>query len=279
MRAKYELPSSRYLEVDGLRLHYSEEGSGPPLVLLHGVAASLHTWDGWAAELAQHYRLIRLDLPGCGLSDPLRQRAHYTPEHTAGLFERIRQRLGLDRFHLAGNSLGGFFSWYYAAHYPERVDKLVLLSPIAYPQALPRMFGLLTAWGIGEMARFVSPRFVVEQSVRRVYGDPRAVTSRVVDRYHELVCHRRNRHALVETVRRIKLFATDPVLSTHVRKLRAPTLLMWGAKDRLVPPALIENWMRDVAHLELKVYPDAGHIPMEEYPTETARDAHAFLAS
>ena len=103
IQAKYELPTSRYVEVSGLRLHYSVEGSGPTLLLLHGVAASLHTWDGWARALSPYYRIIRLDLPGCGLSDALRDKDHYSPEYTVGLFERIRVRLGLDRFHLAGN--------------------------------------------------------------------------------------------------------------------------------------------------------------------------------
>jgi len=278
IRARYELSSSRYITVKGLRIHYSAEGSGPPLLLLHGVAASLHTWDGWVHALARHYRVIRVDLPGCGFSDALRARDHYTPEYTVDLFEEVRIRLGLERFHLAGNSLGGFFAWYYAAHYPEHVDKLVLLSPIAYQQELPPMLSLLATWGIGEAARFVSPRFVVQHSVRMVYGDPRLVPSSVVDRYHALVSHRRNRHALVETVRRIKLFACDPELALHVRKLRAPTLLMWGGRDRLVPAKLIAAWQRDVDHLELKLYPEAGHIPMEEYPAETARDAHEFLS-
>jgi pimeloyl-ACP methyl ester carboxylesterase len=266
------------MDVSGVRLHYAMQGDGPPLVLLHGVAASLHTWDGWVRELAPHYRVIRIDLPGCGLSDPLRERAHYTPEYTLQFLERVCVRLGLSRFHLAGNSLGGFFSWYYAAHHPERIDKLVLLSPIAYPQALPPLLALLALWGVGDAARFVSPRFAVAQGVRMVYGDPRAVSAELIDRYHALASRGRNRHALVETLRRIKLFAKDPQLSLHVRKIRAPTLLMWGAQDRLVPSVLIDSWRRDVAQLEVKLYPRAGHIPMEELPEETARDAHAFLS-
>lgn len=278
IRAKYELASSRYLDVDGVRLHYSVEGQGPTLLLLHGVAASLHTWDGWVRELAAHYRIVRVDLPGFGLSDPLKKRAHYSPEYTLGLFERMRARLGLARFHIAGNSLGGFFGWYYAAHYPERVDKLVLLSPIAYPQQLPSTIQLLSLFGVGEVARFVSPRFCVARGLRHVYGDPSALSEQVIDRYHALCSRGKNRHALVETVRRIKRFARDPLLSTHVKKLKSPTLLMWGARDRVVPTALIRHWQRDVPNLDLCYYPRVGHVPMEELPEQTARDAHAFLS-
>jgi pimeloyl-ACP methyl ester carboxylesterase len=277
IRSKYELLSSRYMDVDGLRIHYTSEGSGPPLVLLHGVMASLHTWDGWVEQLASSFRIIRIDLPGFGLSDHLTDPEHYSPEHSIALFDKLREAFGLERFHIAGNSLGGFMAWYYAVHHPDRVDKLILIDPIAYPQPLPPIMQFVALPGIGEIARVFAPRALVEQSVRQVYGDPRAIQKEIVDRYYELMMRAQNRYAMVETFRRIKQMSTDLSISAHIRKVRAPTLLMWGGKDRWVPPALIENWKRDLANIQVKLYPDAGHIPMEELPLETARDARAFL--
>lgn len=277
IRSKYELPSSRYVEVDGLRIHYAIEGSGPTLVLLHGVMASLHTWDGWVDQLASSFRIIRVDLPGFGLSDHLTDSEHYSPDHGIAIFDRVRQALGIERFYLGGNSLGGFLAWYYAVHHPDRVEKLILVDPIAYPQEVPPIMAFVSLPGIGEIARYVAPRFLIERNVRQVYGDPRQIKRAILDRYYELLMRANNRFAMVETFRRIKQLSTDVFISTHIRKLRAPTLLMWGGKDRWVPPRLIESWQRDLPHLELKLYPSAGHIPMEELPVETARDAKEFL--
>ena len=278
-RRKYESEHSRYLMLDGRRVHYRSEGEGPTLVLLHGVMASLHTWDGWVARMASSYRIIRVDLPGFGLSDRFTEAAHYAPEHGLEMIEKLRLAFEVERFHLAGNSLGGFLAWFYAAHYPERIDKLILIDPIAYPQPLPKIIAFAALPVIGEIARHYAPRFLVEQNVREVYGNPRTVTPETVDRYYDLLLHGENRSAMVAYFRRIKAFAKDVRIASMVRRIEAETLLMWGAKDRWVPPALIELWQRDVRNLKVRVYPTAGHIPMEELPEETAGDALAFLAS
>lgn len=277
IRRKYEDFTSRYVDVDGRRFHYRMEGEGPTLILLHGVMASLHTWDGWVDQLKAHYRIVRLDLPGFGLSDHMPEPEQYTPEHSLELFDKIRAAFGLETFCLGGNSLGGFLSWYYAARYPERVEKLILVDPIAYPQKLPAVIKLVSLPGIGEIAQRFAPRFLVERNVREVYGDPSLVSDETVDRYYELMMHEENRFAMVQTFRKLRELSKDGRLSREIHKVQCPTLLMWGEKDRWVPPALIANWKRDLRNVEVKVYPGAGHIPMEELPIETARDAYDFL--
>jgi pimeloyl-ACP methyl ester carboxylesterase len=278
IRRKYEDHASRYVDIEGRRFHYRIEGEGPTLILLHGVMASLHTWDGWVDLLKQHYRIIRMDLPGFGLSDHMVDRAHYTPEYSLGLFEKVRAALGEDSFYLGGNSLGGFLSWFYAANYPDRVKKLILVDPIAYPQKLPDVIKFVSLPGIGEIAQHFAPRFFVERNVRQVYGNPKLIQQETVDRYYDLMMHGENRYAMVQTFRKLKEMSKDGSLAKEIAKVRCPTLLMWGGKDRWVPPKLVESWKRDLKQLEVKLYPEAGHIPMEELPFETARDAHAFLS-
>jgi pimeloyl-ACP methyl ester carboxylesterase len=278
IRRKYEDVTSRYLEVDGRRFHYRVQGEGPTLVLLHGVMASLHTWDGWVDQLKEHYRIIRMDLPGFGLSQHMTEREQYTPEHSLALFDKVRAHFGLERFYLGGNSLGGFLSWFYAARYPAHVEKLILVDPIAYPQKLPSVIQFVSLPGIGEIAQRFAPRFLVERNVREVYGNPELISQDTVDRYYELMMHEENRFAMVQTFRKLKELSRDGLLSNEINKIQCPTLLMWGDEDRWVPPKLIENWKRDLRNLEVKVYEGAGHIPMEERPIETARDAHAFLS-
>jgi pimeloyl-ACP methyl ester carboxylesterase len=275
--APYQNHASRYVQIDGRRVHYRDEGEGPnTLVLLHGVMASLHTWDGWVEALSPHFRILRVDLPGFGFSDDL-PAEQYSPQHSARLLEQLRKAFGVTRMHIAGNSLGGLIAWYYAAHYAEHVDKLILIDPIAYPQRLPPVMQLVSLPGIGEVARFITPRAVVEQNVRQVYGDPKNIMPGTMERYYNLLMHGDNRRAMVRMFRTIKLMRDDPSIALAVRDVKAPTLLMWGERDRWVPPALITRWRADLRDVRVKVYPGLGHIPMEEQPALTAADALAFL--
>ena len=276
--AKYECPSSRYMTVGGKRIHYCVEGRGPALVLLHGAMASLHTWQGWVQHLAPHYRIVRIDLPGFGLSDH-RASDDYSPEHAVELIEQVRVFLSLDRFFLAGSSLGGFFGWYYAAMHPERVEKLILIDPVGYPQKLPPIVSFVSLPLVGELACWVSPRFLVEHNVRTAYGDPSLVSREVVDRYHGLLLRSGNRAAMVKTFRQLRAQSQDDALSRNIQRVTAPTLLMWGERDRWVPLSLLEAWRRDLPRATVKIYAGAGHIPMEEIPERTAWDAHDFLSA
>lgn len=273
----HDADGSRFMLVGGTRIHYVVAGRGPTLLLLHGVLGSLHSWDGWAELLAPHYRIIRIDLPGYGLSEQLRS-DDYTPEYGVELIEQVRRQLHLERFSMAGNSLGGFLAWYYAAHYPERVDKLVLIDPIGYPQKLPPLIALLSLPVLGELAQRLAPRFVVARNVAMMYGHPERVSAEVIARYQRQLAHGKNRGAMVRTFRRLRAYHDDFELCRKVGRVRAPTLLMWGARDRCVPPSLLDVWRRDLPTAQVRLYAEAGHVPMEELPEQTARDAHAFLS-
>jgi pimeloyl-ACP methyl ester carboxylesterase len=279
LEARYENTESRYITVDGTKIHYRVEGNskGPTLILLHGVLASLHTWDGWVERLSSKYRIVRLDLPGFGLSGPLANK-EYTPEYAVEFFEMTRKEMGIERFHLAGNSLGGFISWFYATKYPEHVDKLILIDPIAYPQPLPRIIKFASGAFGGTMAQISSPRFIVKRNIRQVYGNPDSVNDDLIDRYHDLLLNEGHREAMVEYFRTLKKYSVDDSIAQSIPKIQAPTLLMWGGKDRWVPIELIDRWKHDVKGLKVHVYDEGGHVPMEEFPDATARDAHAFLS-
>lgn len=274
----YEKPNSRYVTIDGVRMHYTKEGKGPPVLLLHGVMASLHTWDGWVPLLKDSFTVIRVDIPGFGLSESFDDDSKYTPEYAVEFMEKARKKFGIEKFHVVGNSLGGFIAWYYATKHPERVDKLVLIDPASYPQKLPFIIGFAANAVFGAAAQLSTPRFIVKRNIRKVYGNPDNVTDETIDRYHALLLREGHRHSMVQYFRVLRKYSKTEELVQHIPEIKARTLLMWGEKDRWVPPALIERWQHDLPELEVKTYPEAGHIPMEEFPEETARDAFAFLA-
>ncbi len=278
---KYENDASRYVVVDGMRVHYRDEGlrDAPALLLLHGVMASLHTWDGWVEALKSHYRIVRVDLPGFGFSDGMPD-GEYSPQDGAARIDKLADALDLRRFHMAGNSLGGLFSWYYAAHHPHRVDRLVLVSPVAYQQKLPFIIDAVSRAGIGGIVgKIRTPKFIVEQNVRMVYGDPKAPSAEIIDRYWDLLQYGRNRETMVKTFRALRAYNVDDSIGQRVPHVKAPTLIMWGTNDRWVPPALTERWRKDLPGATLRMLPGLGHVAMEEEPEMTAREAHAFLSA
>ena len=278
LEERYGSSSSLYATVDGTRIHYRIEGNstGETLVLLHGVLASLHTWDGWVEQLRDKYRIVRLDLPGFGLSEPLKN-GDYTPEYAVEFFEKVRAQLGIDKFHLAGNSLGGFVAWYYARQpephrrtHPDRSDRLSAAAAAHHQVRFRSLW-----WSLAKRA---SPRFIVRRNIEQVYGNPESVTDETLVRYHELLLYKGHREAMVEYFRTLAKYSHDESLAQRIREVQAPTLLMWGEKDRWVPPRLIERWQQDVKGITVLTYSEAGHIPMEEFPHMTARDASVFLS-
>ena len=128
LEAKYTSPASRFISIDGVRIHYRDEGSGPVLVLIHANFGNLISWDPWVEALRGRYRVIRFDMPGHGLTGP-DPSGDYSLERTVDITGRFVDALELERFSLGGTSLGGTVSIHYAAAHPERVEKLILLSP------------------------------------------------------------------------------------------------------------------------------------------------------
>lgn len=272
---KYADETSKYINIDNLNIHYRDQGEGPVLVLLHGVASSLHTWDAWTEELSNSYRVLRLDLPGHGLTGPDKQ--GYDIDYMTDKLNKFLTRLKVDKASFAGNSLGGYISWEYAVRYPEKVDKLILLDSAGYPQKMPFIMSMAAWPGVGEMSQVFMPRFIVSQNVKRAYGDKKKVDRKLVKRYHDLQLRKGNRGALVKVFRLMKQQSKNPHLGDGVVKVKAPTLLMWGEQDTWVPLEVMEQFRKHLANVSVVTYEGVGHMPMEELPVQSARDARHFL--
>jgi pimeloyl-ACP methyl ester carboxylesterase len=273
--ARYGGGASRFVGVEGVTVHYRDEGSGPPLVLIHGTSSSLHTWDSWVARLSSRHRVVRLDLPGFGLTGAAPDH-DYSAVRYARVVAALMSELGIDRADVAGNSLGGRVALTLALEHPERVRSLVLVDAAGLSgQKPPAIFGIARTPVLGRALRWLTPRTLVRRNVEEVYGDRSRVTEALVDRYYELTRHEGNREALLDRL----TGPADPPLDDRLAELRVPVLLEWGGRDRWIPPSFAQRFAGAIRGARLVTYLDAGHVPMEELPEATATDAEAFLAA
>lgn len=275
---RWATPPSTFIDVAGLQVHVRDEGprlDPTPILLLHGTGASLHTWDGWARRLTRDHRVVRFDLPGFGLTGPSPDGV-YTIERYVETVIAVADGLGIERFVLAGNSLGGYAAWTTAVLHPERVDRLILVDAAGYPfesQSVPLAFRIARLPVLGRLLGQMLPRSVVERSVRDVYGDPSRVTPALVDRYFDLATRAGNRDALVA-----RFEQTQPGrLVERVPDLRVPTLVLWGGKDRLIPVENGERFVREIPGSRLVVFDSLGHVPQEEDADATVVPVLQFL--
>jgi pimeloyl-ACP methyl ester carboxylesterase len=282
--ARWALPPSEFADLGGMIVHYRDEGprsDRAPLVLLHGTGSSLHTWQGWVRALQAQRRVITVDLPGFGLTGPhegVWEGRPYDAETDADFVLALLDELKVQRFSVGGNSLGGEVAWRLAARVPQRVERLILVSaagPAFKPLQVPPGFLLARTPVLNRIGDVLLPRALVAASLASMYGDPSLVREEQVDRHFELTLREGNRRALAE-----RLAAWAPGLDAErIATLRLPTLILWGGRDRLIPPSVGQTFEAQIPGSRLLVFDDLGHVPQEEDPARTAAVAREFLSA
>lgn len=271
LKAKYGQDST-YIEVLGAQVRLKESGRGEPLLLLHGFAASADTWDGWRAYLGKHYRVIAVDVPPFAITGPLPGR-QMSPDELQNFMDALVEKLELKQFYLGGNSLGGYISWRYAVRHPEQVKKLVLVDSAGYPHAKPVPVKLMEMPVLRNITAHLSPYFLVADSVRDVYGYKENVTDALIQRYHDMMRREKSRPAISD------LMSALVFDGQGVNDVKVPTLIMWGGRDRWIPPAHAALFHQAIPGSQLIMFDELGHIPMEEDPARTAVAVARFLQS
>ncbi|MCV2369186.1 alpha/beta fold hydrolase [Roseateles oligotrophus] len=273
-------PPSEFIDLQGQLVHLRDQGPAGdklPIVLIHGTSASLHTWEGWVKELSKTRRVISFDLPGFGLTGPAAS-GDYSADAYVEFVRKLLDHLQLDRVVLGGNSLGGEIAWMVAAAAPERVAALILVDAGGYaftPESVPIGFQLARLPGLGVLSEYMLPRSVIEHSVKSVYGDPAKISPALLERYYELTLRAGNRAALRQRINQMVLGDQ----AERIKTLHQPTLILWGAKDRLIPPSNGAAFARDIPASQLITFPGLGHVPQEEDPIATVATVQSFLTT
>lgn len=282
MAVKYANGASRLVPVGGgLTMHVRDEGSadGPVLVLLHGSNSSLQDWEPWVERLGHKYRIISLDQIGHGLTGP-NPADRYDAAAFVETLDHLVSRLGISRFALAGNSMGGLVAWEYALAHPDKLTHLILVDAAGAPEdpdkRLPIGFRLARTPVLGNLVRVITPRILFERSMRQSVTNQAVVTPLAIDRYWELNRYPGNRRASLLRFAQYSRHDADP---RRLGAIKVPTLIMWGEDDKLIPVSGADWFARAIPHSRKVIYPGIGHAPMMETPDRSAAEVDLFLSS
>jgi len=265
---KYALASSQQIAIGGVQLHYSDEGNrldSTPLLLIHGTSSSLRTWDGVTAQLKSQYRIIRFDLPGFGLTGPNPNR-DYSTSYYNQVIDSLLTALHVSRVIIVGNSLGGSIATQYAIYQPAKVRGLVLVDAAGLPPAKKTTgaigFKLAQMPVINRLLTIITPRELVKKSLQDAYGDTEKVTDSLTTQYFDMLTREGNRQALIDRMRQ----GWQVKDSNFLTKVEAPTLIVWGSNDRLIPVENAELFQQKIKNSQVHIWDNLGHVPMEEDP-------------
>ena len=283
MRAKYGGAPSQFVELpSGATVHLRDEGprDAPAILLLHGSNDDLHTWDAWAQALKDDHRVVRFDQIGHGLTGPAPD-GDYSQAAFVKTIAEVADAVGLDRFTVGGNSMGGGHALAFAIAHPERVDGLVLEDAAGAPEE---------SWGdrrdggnigfklarmpvVNRLMEHITPRRLVAQSFEQSVSNKGVIDDALVDRYWEMLRYPGNRAATVARFSQPRESASREAVAS----LQVPVLLIWGRKDRLIPASAGEWFDRTLPDSRLVIYDDVGHLPHLEVATRSAGEVRRWL--
>lgn len=286
IRSKYSYPDSRWITNDfNTEIHYRDVGEGPVIVLLHGEISSLHTWDQWIEILSQNFRVIALDLPGSGLTSAPHCLSNkkktctenLSSDYIAHTLEYFIEDLGIEKFSLVGSSYSGYLAAQYAGlQHPEKLDKLVLVTPKGFQQDLPWILNYVTTSGMNVLNKYFQPSTVITEIVDDFYGDSINITTAVTQRYLHLAQSEGGHASNVKQLSLVRALMEHGML-LDLDDIQTPTLVMWGESDKWGDFSHAKRWDEGLPNSTLVSYPFYGHALMEEGAQITVADVAAFI--
>lgn len=278
LKEKYAQNPSSFITIDGMEVHFRDEGRANdsiPIVLIHGTGSSLHTFDQWTNTIKQKHRVIRMDLPGYGLTAPFPE-SDYSIDNYIKFIKQFLDERGVEKCILGGNSLGGHIAWRYTLAHNESVHKLFLIDASGYrnnAKSIPLAFKIAKTPVLKNLFTFITPKFVARSSVENVYYDKSKVTNELTNRYFELTLREGNRQAFID---RLSVNNSSETYK-KIPSIQQPTLILWGDQDLLIPVENARRFHRDLPNSTLVILKNTGHVPMEENPLLSLEAVTSFL--
>jgi len=239
----------------GMQVHYRDEGNqsdSVPLILIHGTAASLFTWDSVTSIMKVNKRVIRFDLPAFAITGPNPEN-DYSISYYTRFVDSFLNRLNIKHCILVGNSLGGSIAWRYSLLHPEKISKLVLVDAAGlHPMVAPKSnigFKLAQMPILSSLLKYITPKALVVKSLHQTYGDESKVRDWQENRYFDLLIREGNREALVNRFK----FNSLADETEKIMQIKTPTLIIWGDQDQLIPLDNAYRFNKAIAGSELEI--------------------------
>lgn len=267
----YADENSKFVTIDKMNIHYKEEGSGTALVLLHDAGLSLNIWDAWLPFLTPYFKVIRLDLPGFGLS-PQSKKFDYKMDSYIYFIKKFTAAvdLGLEQFYIGGIGFGGHLAWQYTLLHPHKILKLLLLNPQG--QTLDKTNGLFPFENKSSFAKFIlrwkGSQGAIKKQLQKSLGNQSVITDKLVKQTQELLICKGNRKSLV-------ILAENPLKNRYdkISTIEIRTFIQFGSKNPN------KDFGKEMPKMKSKIYDGIGALPMLELPEQTAQDVIRFLNS
>ena len=277
VKEKYVLPNSKFINWNGTEIHYTESGRGFPILMIHGFGGSNRDFILLDSMVHDKYRVIRVDLPGFGLSDFPKQ-TEENPDYIKvydDYFSFLLDTLHLDSCYVMGNSLGGLMSWNLAVKHPSVVKKLILFNSAGYDMAevIKSANAKVFKYGIVQLLLQKGiPKFFTKRGMQRVFYNKSLLT---VDR-EQRINDFWNRKGNMQQI--LNMASSDKFLDQNlIKQIACPTLIVWGKQDKVVHPKYAERFHSDIMKSRVIMYDSCGHVPMLERPKDVARDVQKFM--
>ncbi|MEY2587622.1 MAG: 2-hydroxymuconate semialdehyde hydrolase [Bacteroidota bacterium] len=266
IRMNYADTTSQFLPLMGMQVHFRDQGNQSdtvPLVLIHGLSSSLHTWDSLVVRLKENRRIIRLDLPAFGLTGASPE-GEYSWDYYNRFVDSFLTVLKIKQCILVGHSLGGYVAWNQAIYKPQRLVKLILINSGGYPRKNEKGnigFKLASIPIVGNIITKFTPKKLIKKSLEDAYADDSKINDALVDRHFNLLLREGNRKATIDFFRQ----RATP-LPEKIKLVQVPTLIIWGEDDQMIDVSNAYKFQTDIKESKLKIISHSGHVPMEESP-------------
>jgi pimeloyl-ACP methyl ester carboxylesterase len=274
IKAKYTLPSSHFVKWHNTELHYTDEGTGMPVLMIHGFGGSHRNFNRINELLKDSFRVVRIDLPGFGMSDMPEGENLNPPAIYRDYLNFLTDSLKIDSFYVMGNSMGGWVAWQMAVENPEKVKGLVLLGSAGYEMdkiKAKAVNWLRLPFVVTALERGM-PKSASEDAAIRCWATDSLIDPVEVQANNDFW----NREGNLQAAFKIANFNLVPDTAALLA-LNCPTLIVWGKEDEIVPSYHAEKFHRDIKNSTMIVYDPCGHVPQVEKAEQLHKDFLKFI--
>lgn len=273
--SKIKTPHSHFIKWKNNSIHYTDEGEGEVILMIHGLGGSFYNFQGMTEILKSQYRIIRVDVPGMGLSEfkGVNSSTDFFTDYS-DFFQFFVEKLDIKSMHVMGNSLGGMLSWMITSEIPEKVKSLVLLNSAGYDidKVLVHAAGPVRWKWFGHILDKGLPRFITDYCLIRPFYDKSKVDPKELDYVYLLL----NKEGNIHTLASLATSNQRPDIEQILHSINTPTLIIWGENDIIIPVEHANRFEKDIQNSQKIIYQNCGHMSMMEYPESVVHDFKQF---